>query len=158
MGKEADSIKRLFPSLKYDEDFQVTSKATPAYNCIAWAMQYNDRWMWPHSQATAGLDGVYYWPDGVDKCEDVNAFVKAFQQKGYEICDNGNFEDGYRKIALYVKPGTTICTHAARQLRSGKWTSKLGNQEDIQHGTALTIQGRVYGNLYCYMKKVVDYT
>lgn len=158
MGKEAEKIKHFFPGLKYDKDFKVTSKATYEYNCIAWALQYTDRFMWPDSGATSGLDGVYYWPDGVEKCVDINTFIEAFRQQGYEICTNGDYEEGYRKIALYVKPGTTECTHAARQLRNGLWTSKLGNWEDIQHGTALTIQGVAYGVLGCYMKKAVDFT
>lgn len=158
MGKETEKIKQYFPGLKYDKNFKVTSKATSDYNCIAWALQYTDRFMWPNSEATAGLDGVYYWPDGIEKNEDISAFVEAFRQKGYEICTNGDFEEGYRKIALYVKPGTTECTHAARQLRNGFWTSKLGSLEDIQHGTAFTIQGVAYGVLGCFMKKAVDYT
>ena len=46
MGEEAQ-ITTLFPELKNDLDFKVTSPRTPNYNCIAWAYHHNDRWMWP---------------------------------------------------------------------------------------------------------------
>ena len=80
-------------------------------------------------------------------------FVDAFRLKGYEKCSLPDFEEGYRKIALYITPGTTKCTHAARQLSSGLWTSKLGEAYDIQHDTPQSIEGSIYGCVYCYMKK-----
>ena len=61
-------------------------------------------------------------------------------------------EEGYRRIALYVKEGTTKCTHASRELSSGKWTSKLGEFQDIRHGSPFSIEGLVYGRVYCIMK------
>ena len=47
-------------------------------------------------------------------------------------------------------------THAARQLSSGFWTSKLGEAYDIQHGTPQSIEGGIYGCVYCYMKKAFE--
>ena len=80
--------------------------------------------------------------------------MMAFKEgKGYELCDNAEYEEGFQKIALYVKEGTTECTHAARQLTTGLWTSKLGQIEDIQHGTPYTIEGKCYGKVYCIMKR-----
>lgn len=61
-----------------------------------------------------------------------------------------DIEEGYRKIALYT--GTTECTHTARQLSTGLWTSKLGQEYDIQHGTPQAIEVGVYGCIFCYMK------
>lgn len=151
MGKE-DAIIAAFPGLSADPDFKITSPQTPDYNCIAWACNINNRWMWPKMPGYAWIDGYSYWPDGVENSEDVASFVRAFEQKGYSVCDSWNFENEYRKIALYVKPGTTECTHAARQLRNGKWTSKLGNLFDIQHGTPYTIEGVCYGVVYCFMR------
>jgi hypothetical protein len=54
---------------------------------------------------------------------------------------------------LYVTPNTTECTHAARQLSNGCWTSKLGKLNDIQHGTPESIEGTEYGIVYCFMKR-----
>ena len=110
--------------------------------------------MWPPAGIPTGvLDAVTYWPDEETQDADVREFVKAFRLKGYEMCDNAEMEKGYRKIALYVIPGTTECTHAARQLSTGYWTSKLGESYDIQHETPFTIQGDIYGKVYCFMRR-----
>jgi hypothetical protein len=157
MGERTKEIKRIlfsaFPKLINDKDFKVTSNDTPVYNCIAWAYKIDNRWMWPNTGEYPFLDGVHYWPS-VDILDcNVNNFIDAFKLKGYECCDNCQFEPGYRKIALYVKPGSTECTHAARELSNGCWTSKLGEFNDIQHGTAEAIENDEYGKVYCYMKK-----
>ena len=130
-----DLIRKAFPKLKDDKAFRITSPEDPKYNCIAWAYLYKDRWMWPESDASSILDGVCYWPTEASKTPDLESFKIAFSLKGFEVCDNADFEPRYQKIAIYVKPNTTECTHAARQLRSGFWTSKLGMSYDIQHGT-----------------------
>lgn len=158
MGKDIEKLKRViinfFPKLADDANFKITSPQTPNYNCIAWAYNYNDRWMWPDPSTPIVLDGVfYYWPDEVTKTPDVDSFIEAFRKKGYEICDNADFDEGFQKIALYVKPGTKECTHAARQLRNSFWTSKLGRGNDIQHGTPYTIEGNDYGVVYCIMSR-----
>lgn len=152
MGEEAQIIA-LFPGLKNDPDFKITSPSDPDYNCIAWAYHYNNRWMWPGGVDEKVMDGFHYWPDGVEDSIDVTAFIEAFAKSGYSVCDNATFEEGYRKVALYVKDGTTECTHAARQLSNGKWTSKLGQENDIQHGTPYTLEGEVYGRVFCIMKR-----
>ena len=139
-----------------DKFFKITSPNDSNYNCIAWAYQIKGRWMWPPAGSQARvLDAVTFWPDE-NASEEVESFVDAFRLKGYEKCDTPDFEHGYRKIALYVTPGTTRCTHAARQLSTGLWTSKLGESFDIQHGTPFTIEGDVYGEVYCYMKRVFE--
>lgn len=152
MGEEAQIIK-IFPKLQYDTDFKITSSCTPNYNCIAWAYYYDDRWMWPGGQEMKICDGFHYWPNGVEDSEDVSAFIKAFEKTGYVVCNSPDFEEGFRKIALYVIKNTTTYTHAARQLSNGKWTSKLGLLNDIQHGTPYTIEGLQYGEVYCIMKR-----
>jgi hypothetical protein len=56
-----------------------------------------------------------------------------FTALGYAVCEGEAAESGYERIALFAladgKP-----THAARQLPTGRWTSKLGIAEDIEHG------------------------
>lgn len=157
MGERVDEIMHIllqaFPKLSQDKDFKVTSKATSVYNCIAWAYKIDNMWMWPNTGEYLFLDGVHYWPsDEIMDC-DVSNFIEAFKQKGYECCENSDFESGFRKITLYVKPDTTECTHAARELSNGCWTSKLGSSNDIQHGTPDAIENGDYGKVYCFMKK-----
>lgn len=161
MGERVEQIKNelkcCFPKLKNDSNFDVTSKATPKYNCIAWAYNIVDRWMWPNTGEYLFLDGVHYWPSDEIQPPSIDNFIKAFQLKGYECCDNGDFEEGYQKIALYAKPSEwDICTHAARQKRNGYWTSKLGEDCDIQHGTAYSIENDLYGQVRCFMKRVFE--
>lgn len=157
MGSGVEEIKRqlgqLFPKLKSDDNFKVTSKKTSVYNCIAWAYNYSDRWMWPHTTITELLDGITYWPTDEICSLDVSNFIAAFALKGYEICDSFEHEDGFQKIALYTVPGTTECTHAARELTNGYWTSKLGKLEDIQHGDPFTIENPIYGIASHFMKR-----
>ncbi len=157
MGERVEEIEKVivgcFPKLEHDTLFKVTSKATPKYNCIAWAYKIDNRWMWPNTGEYEFLDGIHFWPDKEIRSCDVSNFIAVFEQLGYERCDNGEMEQGHRKIALYVVPNTTTCTHAARQLASGCWTSKLGKSQDIQHGSAETIEGVAYGEVYCYMKQ-----
>lgn len=152
MGEEAQIIA-FFPGLKDDPDFKITSPSDPNYNCIAWAYHYDNRWMWPGGVEEKVMDGFHYWPDGIEDSTDVAAFIEAFRRTGYEICDDDEFEEGFRKIALYVKNGTSECTHAARQLNNGKWSSKLGENHDIQHGTPYTLEGSLYGVVHCIMKR-----
>lgn len=152
MGKGTEEmIARVFPNLAADEHFKITSKQTSDYNCIAWAYCKNDCWMWPNTGKFPFLDGVHYWPDESLKDENVDNFIEAFSLKGYEICNDESFDIHFRKIALYVEPGTKKCTHAARQLRNGFWTSKLGDWHDIQHGSPDSVSGVEYGVVYCIM-------
>jgi hypothetical protein len=44
--------------------------------------------------------------------------------------------------------------HAARQLPSGRWTSKLGPMEDIEHALH-DLTGMAYGSVVLVMKRPV---
>ena len=109
-------------------DYRVTSQSTPRYNCIAHAAGRSDSWWWPED-----APGVS-WPTGVAKEVTVNAFVDAYAQDGYEECGSPVLEEGFEKIALYVDFDGAP-THAAHQLPNGRWSSKLGEWEDIEHNT-----------------------
>ena len=158
MGKSDEIIKQLkqhFPGLSNDLNFKLTSKATPNYNCIAWAYQKDDRWMQPPG-GELWYDGVTFWPDGASKTPQIKSLIEAFATKGYEICDSEAFEQGFMKVALYWDARSGNWTHAARQHKDGTWTSKLGRSNDIQHGTPYTIEGDAYGQVYCFMKRKLN--
>lgn len=161
MGKSAEiarMIKSCFPGLVEDKSFKLTSPADPNYNCIAWAYQKDDQWMQPPGGVKLPfLDGVTFWPEGASKTTNISSLVEAFQTKGYEKCDTYNYEEGFMKVALYWNPLTQDWTHAARQHKDGTWTSKLGRENDIQHGTPFSIEGEAYGKVYCFMKRAVDF-
>lgn len=147
-------IIALFPKLKDDKYFKVSSPEDPNYNCIAWAYQLiNNRWMQPPTGNVA-LDAVTWWPDGVTGSEDISCMVEAFVRNSYSVCDSWEHENGFIKVALYYNPENNHWTHAARESRSGDfWMSKLGPQNDIFHGTPFTIEGKQYGKVYCCLKR-----
>ena len=155
MVEDIKSIEReiieAFPKLANDKCFKKTSPIDSNYNCIAWAYTHKDRWMWPGGEEERFLDGFNYWPDGVEDSTEIEAFINAFKLKGYEICESWDFEKGFQKIALYILEDE--CTHAARQLSNGMWSSKLGRSYDIQHGTPHTIENETYGTVKCIMRR-----
>ncbi len=126
-----------------------TSRDTPTYNCIAWAAGENFRNWWPDPF------NVGYWPDGIPREVTMNAFVLAYQTLGFQLCIGGTLESGIEKIAIFGKrsPGVTTPTHAALQLPSGEWTSKLGRFEDIAHATLDVVDGPCYGSAVFFMSR-----
>ena len=81
--------------------------------------------------------------------------MAAFAVLGYEECEGDSLEEGYEKVALFARNviGVLEPTHAARQLRDGQWTSKLGPQEDIEHTRAEDVAGPCYGIPVRFMKR-----
>lgn len=127
-----------FPLLE-QTDYLVTSEKTPEYNCIAWAAGDVNRWWWPDSMEQA------YWPQNSPREESLEAFLHVYQSLGYELCENEEHEPTYEKIALFVSTNG-IPTHAARQVPNGRWTSKLGREEDIEHSLR-SLEGPLYGTV-----------
>ena len=132
--------------------FDCTSDATLQYNCIAWAAgKQNEPW-WPTDQIKG-----YFWPQGlplepIDQ-ETVENFVKAFETEGYAVCPDGQIELGFDKVAIYADPNTRRPLHAARSLPHGVWSSKLGDNEDIEHNTLESIAGKEYGVPVAFLKR-----
>jgi hypothetical protein len=110
--------------------YETTSCRNGAYNCIAWAVGDAKRKWWPYPFKVRGT----YWPSQIRCDATVDAFVEMFSKIcGYKTWpdENRELEDSYEKVAIYVKNGEV--THAARQLPSGKWASKIGGNKDIEH-------------------------
>ena len=133
-----------FPRLAA-EGYLVTSPATYDYNCIAFAADDEEKWWWPDDA------GMGFWPVGVIREETLAAFIEAYRLLGYEQCDNGLLEIGFEKIAIYAEKG--IPTHAAKQLPDGRWKSKLGAWEDIQHHTVSGVCDSLYGQVAQFIRR-----
>ena len=130
-----------FPRLT-QANHRITSAATPDYNCIAWSANDIEHWWQP---------GVY-WPILTTPGDyGIGVLAHTFGEIGYEDCVNGDLDDDYEKVALYGS--TWFYTHAARQLRDGKWTSKLGRSEDIEHDLPDDVAGGIYGEVVQIMKR-----
>src|SRR4030042_2918871 len=112
-------LEYLFPD-------QITSPETNDYNCIAWAAGDDRHWWEPDPM------GLYYWPPNAPRLWTIDALTKAYETIGFIVCQNGNPQEGFIKIALFTDV-YNIPKHAARLLPTGKWTSKCGPAEDIEH-------------------------
>jgi len=124
MGK-AINLELRYPNLAIT-DYTITSPRSQEYNCFAWAAGDQERWWQPTPE------DEFYWIKGVPMEETLLAYIKAYQTLGYEPCNDETLEIAHEKIALYVND-EGIPVHAAKQLISGMWTSKLGALEDIEH-------------------------
>jgi hypothetical protein len=142
----------VFPNLRREE-YLVTSTETPDYNCIAHAAGFDDNWWWPDGPPS-------YWPEGVKLEETLEIFAAAYADVGFEVCTKQcrDLEEGFEKVAVYVD-ADNVPTHAARQLANGKWTSKLGEWEDIQHDTLEAMEdadglGLGYGKVALILRRL----
>ena len=143
-------ITLRLPGLE-SSSYEVTSDATDHYNCVAWALGEDDRW-WSHN-----LGDDYFWPDEAPRRESADAYRAMFALFGFEACENGGLERDVEKIAIFAGEGRF--THVARQLRSGRWTSKLGEDCDIEHDLNDLTRRRTpfpqyrYGEIVAFMRR-----
>lgn len=139
-----DQIRDLFPALR---KIRITSPKDTGYNCFAWAGQDTRKLWLPNPD--------FYWPHGVPYDATVTGYVKAFGTLGFECCESDDLEDGFEKVAIY-QWNHGIVSHMARQLPSGKWTSKIGDLEDIEHDQPQELEGEGYGVVVQYMKRALQ--
>lgn len=98
-----------------EKDYSKTSEQTTDYNCIAHAFgDFSQPW-WPIVDA--------YWPPGCPLVVSIEAFHLMFLYFGYLECEDGEFEKGVDKIALYALDG--VPTHAARQVSEKKMEQQV---------------------------------
>ena len=130
---------RLFPKLA-KSGYKITSNETDAYNCIAWGFSDDSVW----------CDPWRYWPDSVKREWSINRLIEVFETRGFEVCEDGDPEDGFEKVAIYAVDEEP--KHAARQLPNNKWTSKLGEWIDIEHELE-GLEGNEYGRITTYLRR-----
>jgi hypothetical protein len=127
------AFRKNFPSLSV---FEVLAPSTPGagkkggYNCIAHTLRVYNRWVWPGKQ--------------------VADFDRLYGSHGYRRVRtlDYRFHAQLDKVVLYAKRlpgGGWECTHGARQLADGTWTSKLGAGPLIRHPTPEAVAGPSYG-------------
>ena len=140
-------LESLFPRLGTTL-YRVTSLKTGDYNCIAWAAGDMSEWWWPLSDP---VDQQPFWPAGLVREVTLPAFVAAFATLGYSPCDSDALDPDAEKVAIFADDGGKP-THAARQLANGRWTSKLGRAEDIEHELH-ALEGDLYGTVVLVLKR-----
>jgi hypothetical protein len=144
-----NELETLFPGLRGTE-YRVTSPKERKYNCIGWAAGDTGRWWWPDPPPD---DEGYHWPAGAPHEETLAAFIAAFAVLGYVPCEGDAAEAGWERVALYAS-ADGVPTHAARQLPDGRWTSKLGRREDVEHGLR-DLEGSAYGTVVQIVKRPI---
>ena len=141
------AIAELFPNLRTEGEYEPTSDEDANYNCIAWALYDIRQWWWPTPRYGA------FWLAQVPRNNKRETVIKIFEMHGYVTCESSDPEPGYEKVALYeISPESGI-EHAARQLQSGEWTSKLGEWEDIRHKTPQSVECDDYGRVVQILKR-----
>ncbi len=136
-----------FPNLTANNHQQIGPPKDDTYNCIAWAAGFNDR----------RLDPTDDWPWPAPRNTHRTTLVKVFKSFGFVKCADGLLEHGFEKIVIYVENNDPYkWTHAARQLTDGRWTSKLGDYERINHDAPDNLVGPEYGQIWRYMKRDVS--
>ena len=138
----ADLFIDEFPNL-YNEGCEVVDRPSVRYNCIAYAAGDTGQWWWP--------DEDNHWPPWATRDERMDSLVEAFVGLGYERCDDSDPEDGYQKVALYGFQDQF--EHAALQMPSGRWRSKMGQGPVIEHRNPESLAGGMYGNPTVYMRR-----
>lgn len=144
LGQSEEESKADWPRLR-EANLTRTSVVDAKYNCAAWAVGIDHVQWWPYKKP-------YYWPSNVPREETVEAFLAAYATCGFASCDSGRRERGYFKLAIYTDESGKP-THVARQLRDGRWASKLGDLRDIEHKTLNDLAGGEYGEPVAYMRK-----
>ncbi len=143
-------IDEIFPALAKG-GFQITSAVDKRHNCIAANTGAGDtaKWWWP---LPADVPEVY-WPAGVLRVETLTACRDAFASIGFVDCDDGDVEAGIEKIVIFSND-QDVPLHAAKQQAKGRWTSKLGERDDIEHSLP-DLEGVVYGAVARIMKRAL---
>jgi hypothetical protein len=137
------ALEALFPGLKPGQ-YRIIRTGDPRYNCIAWAVGRSDKWWWPIGAP------MTFWPPGILRDTTPSAFIQLFGARGYEPCDNPSFVPEFEKVAIFAVHQEV--KHAARQLSSGAWTSKLGALDLIEHELT-ALEGTHYGEVVQVMRR-----
>jgi hypothetical protein len=140
-------LEAAFPGLA-GTGSEVTSQATPIYNCIAWAASEDFRWWEPDPF------NIYYWPDHAPRDPNITSLLSAFAGLGYQPCHSDELEAGFEKVAIY-QGANGFPSHMARQLLDGSWTSKLGQSVDISHDDVRDLEGATYGTLLLVLRRPI---
>ena len=135
-------IERSFPNLKHKENFEYTSNQTDDYNCVAWANEKDDDFI-----------TIPYYNSNDCFNDMLEGYINYFISFGFERTEYFEKDNKYTIIALYTKDENQFM-HVARLLENGKWTSKIGNWEDIEHTTLNSLSGGAYGEPTVFMRKL----
>ena len=131
---ESATMPGDFPRLT-SGNWCVTAPATSTYNCYAWSVGINSRWI------DTEVDSVHGNRNGTLEFSDFDAFYRTFGLKPILACDPS------AQVALYAKGSAP--QHAARRHTAScgySFESKLGKDYRIVHDV-YELEGPLYGTL-----------
>ena len=150
METEQEALQRNFPTLVEWVNYEIKSDPTPEYNCLAWALGID----WA-SFNPEPFTGGYQWFPGVERIWTRETILKILANHNYQEEADRTLEQGWEKIAIYDDIHG-IPQHFARQLQSGRWTSKMGRLNDIEHYNLECLEGyEAYGPVSRILKRRV---
>ena len=142
--------EKRFPNL-VASGYKKTSDETSTYNCLAWAVGDTTKWWQPNS-----VEPGHWWPPLAPAGPQVEIYAQALETLRFKRCQKPRWEKGVLTIALFTKPNGHFA-HAAKLLANGKWSSKLGDWEDITHNTLAALESdgtrEAYGKVAIYLRK-----
>jgi hypothetical protein len=148
-----ERLRRRHPNLQ-PERCTIESPASKRYNCFAWAMGDDRYWWEPFNPLWDLMDMPgRHWPTDDLAPLTVEKLARAFATRGYTACESGDHVEGVEKIAMYAYEPAGEPTHAALQLETGVWASKMGRAEDIHHRDARDLEDDQYGRVVLYMQR-----
>lgn len=149
----SEFLTKLLNRLPQSAELTEQSNADSDYNCVAWAVAADkDNWWWPITYDDLA-PAKWISESGSDTLEH---FIEAMRSIGFEIAEDASVETGFHKIAIYAKVDRTP-THMARQLDNGRWVSKLGSSEDVEHVDVNCFRNEImYGEVHTIMKRADD--
>lgn len=125
---ERKQLSLLFPRINPD-NVVVTGDVDDAYNCLAWALGFTDRWIWPwHTMPPSK-----------------NNFNRLFARYGHPAAAHG-------KIAGF---GISVDRMTHGSLCHKRWESKCGGWLRIAHELGEMEGGTFYGDVQCFYQAAV---
>lgn len=111
--------RKPFPNWK---NARYTSPKDPGYNCMAWVFGDKSQLWWPNVSG-------HYWPVKAKRKDALAELRRYLKAEGWR--QDKSEKISFPAIAIYAK--NSKLKHVARMLENGRWTSKLGEIEDIEH-------------------------
>jgi hypothetical protein len=139
--------------------YEVTSCPDDVPNCLGYALGDMEHF-WDPDGAALRLP-PYRWMLDLPLNWRLGTVTAILSRHRYQQCGlDDSHEVGFEKIAIYVDDQEDgEVSHVTRQLTSGKWISKLGVDEDIEHDTAHALEGdtiqfpKAYGRVALIMRR-----
>jgi len=130
---DPEKIYESFPHLT-ENNHKPTSNATPEppvsnayciYNCFAFVIGDETKFWWPN-------DEYSYWPHS-NAPDSVQELVSVLEEHNYEECNDGSYEKGVQKIAIFENRGDAVHVAIQPPYRNGIWKSRMQYNIDIEH-------------------------